>query len=203
MDRYLDILLPILFDSVMLLAAVAAVMGLLVGLWLLLHPDSFARFEAVASRSISLRRSLRPLEISRNIDRHIYRHHKAFGLLVVIGSAYTIYSTLFNLMPSRLEDLIALQFPVAVASWILSALNTILIAGNLFAIVIGMIIFIRPSTLKSFEAKANTWVSTREHTRWMDTRIDLPDQLAQTKPRLIGIIFVVLSTYLMSLLSIG
>lgn len=202
MDRYSEILLPILFDSGMLLAAIAAVVGLVISLWLILFPNNFARFEEIASRSISLRRSMRPLEIARNIDRHIYRHHKSFGLLIIIASTYTIYTLLFDIMPSRLENLLGLQLSPVIASWLLHAFDILLLCGNLFALIIGMIMYVRPSALKNFEARANQWVSLREQTSWLESKVDLPDKLIRTQPRTVGLVLLIFSIYLISILSV-
>lgn len=203
MNRYFDVLVPILLDSVMLLAAVAAILGLVTSLWMLLSPTSFARLEEIASRSFSLRRSMRPLEISRNIDRHIYRHHKLFGLVVILASTFTLYNLLFSLETGRLASLIGHQFPAPIAGWLIEAINLFLIAGNLFAIVIGLMIYVRPSALKSFESRANQWVSLREQTSWLETRFDFPDKLAKTQPRIMGVVLLLFSVYLMSLASIS
>lgn len=201
MEAYTSVLLPILFDAALTLAAIAAVIGVLTSLWLLLFPDSFAKFEAAASRSFSLRRTLRPLEISRNIDRHIYRHHKLFGLLVILASTYTIYSILFS-MPSRIDTFISVRFPPLAAEWILNTLNLFLLLGNLFAIIIGLVIHTRPSALKDFEARANRWVTLRRQTRWLENRIPFPERLTRTQPRLTGFVLLIFSIYLMSLVSI-
>lgn len=201
MEKYFDLMMPILIDAILTLVTITAVVGILIGLWLLIHPQSFAKFEALLSQTYSLRRQLRPLEISRNLDRHIYRHHKAVGLLIILASTYTLYRLLFDILPEPPIDSPSIKVSTAIIDWLLSSLDFFLLIGNLFTVIIGFIVFSRPSLLKDFEYRANRWLSVRQKTRWMDSDIDFPDRLAQTKPRLMGVSLLILCIYFLTIIT--
>lgn len=197
MDRYTSLLSALLFDSVMLFALVAALVGVAIGLWLLLSPSGYSRAADIANRSFSLRRALRPVEISYNIERYIYRHHKAIGLLLILGSIFNLYQTLFNLSPGKLPRLLSDATSLSGAQWLFEVVILLLIVTNLFAMIVGLVIHIRPSALKTFESGANQWVSVRKKTRWLEQRFNITDNLLHSRPRSIGLFLLMISLYLL------
>lgn len=195
-------LFPLLFESIMALAMLAAIIGLITGIWLLVAPNSFNVIEQKSGRTFSLRRTLRPLELVRNIDRHIYRNHQIVGLAIIAASVFTLYRVLFDVTDGRAATLLNDLFTPALGEWLYSSLELLLITTHLFTIVIGLVIYVRPSALKGLEARANHWITAREHTRWLDTQYNLPDRLLQSYPRQLGFLLLLLSIYLISLLTI-
>lgn len=200
MDSVNPVLLSILIEAGTAVGLLAAGAGLVCGLWLLIAPAGFARLEQRASRNISLRRTLRPLEISRNLDRYIYRHHHGLGLLIIALSSITLYRLLFHFDIAQGARLFADLLPHGLSGALFSALHLALILGHLFAIVTGLVLYLRPSALKGLEASANRWVSSREKSRWLDTPHTFPSRLMQSHPRLLGLGLMLLSLYLASLL---
>lgn len=198
MNSLLQTLGPLLFAF----AIGAAMIGLVSGLWLLISPNGFARLEAMAGAPFSLRRGLRPFDISRNIDRYFYRHHQAIGLLVITASIFTLYRAMFDIVPGKVATSLILQYPPVVAEWLVTSLQYALLLGNLFAIIIGLVIYVRPSALKDFEARANRWFTARKKTLWLKTRLGPSTGYLRNQPRALGIIILVLSTYLISMISI-
>lgn len=184
-------------------AASAAVLGLVSGLWLLIAPGGFARIESIAGSPFSLRRGLRPFDISRNVDRYFYRHHEAIGLLVIAASTFTLYRTMFDIVPGKVARLLITQYPQVVADWLITSLQYSLLLGNLFAIVVGLVIYVRPSALKDFEARANRWFTARKKTLWLQSQLGNTGEILRNQPRTLGIIILILSTYLISMISIG
>ena len=71
---------------------------------------------------------------------------------------------------------------------------TMLLTG-VVSLVIGVIVFIRPSRLKAFESWSNHWVSTRRASRSLAQDKDQINQLAYKNPKLVGIIIACLSIY--------
>jgi hypothetical protein len=192
-------LAPLLFSF----AATAAILGLVSGLWLLISPSGFARVETLVGAPFSLRRGLRPFDISRNIDRYFYRHHQSIGLLVIAASTFTLYRTMFDIVPGKVARVLINQYPQVVSDWLISSLHYTLLLGNLFAIVIGLVIYVRPSALKDFEARANSWFTARKKTVWLQSRLGSSGEILRNQPRTLGIVILVLSTYLISMISIG
>lgn len=198
MNTFSHILGPLLFAY----AAGAAVLGVVSGFWLLISPRGFARVEQMAGAPFSLRRGLRPFDISRNIDRYFYRHHQAIGLLIIAASTFTLYRAMFDIVPGKVGRLMLNHYPQAVAEWLVASLQYALLLGNLFAIVIGLVIYVRPSALKDFEARANRWFTTRKKTLWLHNKLVPTGEYLRNQPRTLGVMILLLSTYLISIISI-
>lgn len=115
---------------------------------------------------------LAKLERPWHIERHIYRHHLAFGAGIVVG-ATVLLVLLIRYHGANLD----------VPAWPRSGGEQLMLlarwALGLFAIlawVIGMIVLIRPSALKKVEAKSNRWVE--------------PAQSGLVGPRQLGILLL-------------
>jgi len=87
---------PLMFTDVLLDAAVfsillGAVFALIISLFLLLRPSLLRGFEQGANQWISLRRALKPLEISRGgVDEYVFQNVQMAGVLLLFGSLYTL-----------------------------------------------------------------------------------------------------------------
>ena len=80
-----------LLDGLVLIILVGSVLALIVGLFLLFRPSLLRGFEHKANQTASLRRALKPLEIPRsNVDEYVFRHGLWIGVLLVLGSVYTL-----------------------------------------------------------------------------------------------------------------
>lgn len=80
-----------LVDALVLASLMGAVFTLLISLFLILRPSMLREFELHANRSISLRKSLKPLEITRDgVDRYVFRNVRVAGVLILLGSLYTL-----------------------------------------------------------------------------------------------------------------
>ncbi len=191
------ILGPLLFSF----ATGAALLGIVSGLWLLISPNGFARVESLAGAPFSLRRGLRPFDISRNIDRYFYRHHQAIGLLVIAASTYTLYRAMFDIVPGKVATILITHYPPLVAEWLIASLQDVLLVTNLFAIIIGLVIYVRPSALKEFEARSNRWLTTRKKTLWLKSQLAPSTHYLRNQPRVLAVIVLLLSTYLISTIS--
>lgn len=190
---------PLLFSY----AITAALLGAVSGTWLLFSPAGFAHFEARVGSPFSLRRGLRPFDISRNIDRYFYRHHHAIGLLVIAGSIYNLYAAMFDVIPEKIDPLLVGRYPPAITDWLVDSLHYFLLLGNLFAVVIGLVIYVRPSALKSFETRANRWFTARKKTLWLSTHLGDAGEVIRSRPRTLGVVILLLSVYLASAISTG
>ncbi len=199
MNTFSHILGPMLFAY----AAGAAMVGVVSGLWLLISPRGFARVEQLAGAPFSLRRGLRPLDISRNIDRYFYRHHQSIGLLIIAASIFNLYRAMFDIVPGQVSRLLLNIYPLAVAEWLVASLQYALILGNLFAIIIGLVIYVRPSALKDFEARANRWLTTRKKTLWLSAKLGPGSEFMRNQPRTLGVVTLALSAYLISIISVA
>ena len=80
-----------LLDALVLSALLGAMFAAFVSLFLLLRPSMLKDFEQGANRWISLRRGLKPLEIRREgLDEYTFKYNRQAGILLVLGSLYTL-----------------------------------------------------------------------------------------------------------------
>lgn len=80
-----------LVDALVLASLTGAVFVMLISLFLILRPSMLREFELSANRSVSLRKELKPLEITRDgVDQCVFRNVRLAGILILSGSIYTL-----------------------------------------------------------------------------------------------------------------
>jgi hypothetical protein len=80
-----------LLDAFVLSALTGAVFAIFVSLFLLLRPSLLRDFEQGANQWVSMRRALKPMEISRqDLDEYVFKHGRQAGVLLVLGSLYVL-----------------------------------------------------------------------------------------------------------------
>jgi hypothetical protein len=93
------VLLEPLLDTLVLVFISGAVLALVVSLFLLFRPSMLREFEFGANQNISLRQSLKPMEIQRgNVDQLVFRHVRIVGMVILCGSLYTFVVLVFWLL---------------------------------------------------------------------------------------------------------
>lgn len=87
------------------------------------------------------------LERPRGVERFIYRHHRSFGVAIIVGALALLIvaqAGLFRaILPGGSRAQVAMILVCALAAAVF---------------VIGMIVMLRPSSLKGVEALANRWI---------------------------------------------
>jgi len=80
-----------LLDAFVLSALLGSVFAAFVSLFLLLRPSQLRDFEEGANRWVSMRRAMKPMEISRRgLDEVVFNHGRQAGVLLVLGSLYAL-----------------------------------------------------------------------------------------------------------------
>lgn len=91
-----------LLDALVLSTLLGTLFAVFVSLFLLLRPSMLRDFEHGANRWVSLRRGLKPLEIRREgIDEYTFKYNRQAGILLVLGSLYTLVLLIFWLSHYR------------------------------------------------------------------------------------------------------
>lgn len=172
----------LLIQALLLALAVLLGIALLTGLAVAIRPQVLDRFRRTSDQRYSMRRATRSLDIPRNIDRWFYRHHRLYGAAVVLlsiallsflafGHPETAWRGLFD-PGSRVVGEILVD-TARVVLWILA----------LFALVVGMVVFVRPSALKSAETWANRWLTPRRALRHVEREYHGPEAWVRRHPR--------------------
>lgn len=80
-----------LLDAGTLIALLGATFAAFISLFLLWRPSMLRDFEQGANQWLSLRRALKPVEIPRQgVDEYVFQYARRAGILLVLGSLYTL-----------------------------------------------------------------------------------------------------------------
>jgi hypothetical protein len=90
-------------------------------------------------------------------------------------------------METLIQHMPSISRSTEASEWLYESLFYILIVANAICIFIGLIMFIRPSTLKTLEKYSNTWVSNEKLVKRLDSRKDIPEHVLPGNMRLFGI----------------
>lgn len=133
----------IILVTILVVLAVLS-LGLLVGAMGLLiqHRDRRAQSD------LGIREVFGFLDQRWHLERWFYRHHRVFGAIITATAAFCAWQ-LLALIPTSGQGM--------GWAWLLPTV----LAAQSFNAGIGIVVMVRPSALKSFEASANRWHSPR------------------------------------------
>lgn len=78
-------------DALVLSSLLGSLCAVFVALSLMFRPSLLRGFEESANQWLSLRRALKPLEITHdNMERYVERHTRQIGIFLLLGSLYTL-----------------------------------------------------------------------------------------------------------------
>lgn len=192
-----------LTKALLMLTISFGVVGFLVGIWILIRPESFFRANQFFSQWYSTRKVTKPLMVPHRTERFVYHHHRSVGLMVLAGSIYVLYALFFQYDRDKITAAFfggVYSYPPA--GWLVPGLAISLGVGAVFALVIGGFLLFRPSLLKGFEAWANQWVSARRVTKSLDAMHEGPDRFLVRRPRLVASLLILGSLYALIRLSV-
>ena len=189
------LLLDMLVESALIFLLVATAFALLYGVALLAAPSRTLRFNDVASRWFSTRSVQVALDKRHDLQRVIYRRHRWIGVLLLVGGSYVLWILLARYDPSVVVAPLKRSMSPRLASAILDAAWWLLVPANALAVVVGIVMFARPSLLRGVESFANREVSTEAVGTVLDGVYSAPDRLIRAYPRLTGVVIVVASLY--------
>ncbi len=84
-------LVAALLDALVLFSLLGALCAVLVALFLLFRPSLLRGIEQGANQWLSMRRTLKPMEIARNnVDMYVLRYARQTGIFLLLGGLYTL-----------------------------------------------------------------------------------------------------------------
>lgn len=174
-----------------------AALTFLTGLLMLLVPGWLLRMSEKVNLWIDTSVWFRKLDEQQHFERLFYRHHVLMGLLIVAGSLYSLWF-IWRLQGGELAALLPVMANPVLQEIVQVSLACFLLAGNLFALLVGLVVLLRPSLLKGLEAWANRWVASDQALGRLDRQVDVAERMVPGHPRLFGLLVVVGSLYIMS-----
>jgi hypothetical protein len=133
---------------------ITGALGLAAGVALLILPERPPRERALLTRWFFELNLAALLDQRQSVERPLYRHHRLFGAAVIVG-AVALFATLREL---RDYPLVAGVLSAILGTELAETMILMIWPSALFALGIGVFLFIRPSSLKRFEAAANRWI---------------------------------------------
>lgn len=187
----------LLIDVLLIIGVLLMIMSLVTGLVFLVAPGMATKVENRADQKLSLRRALKPVEIPRNTERFFYRHHVATGALIALLAAAFLWLYLGEEAGGRIAGWLSRQAGGELLVAWSAGLGGFLVVVNILAIIFGIVMAVRPSSLKGIESVANRWISTRKATRALEREMDPLGRFAMRSPRFFGIIVLVGSGFVL------
>jgi len=201
MKAAIALLVSVLGQALYILLLLGVALGLLVGILLLIDSQRVLRWNAYLNRWISTGESLRVLDQPHDLNRIVYRWHRILGLVVLAAALYALDVLVFNIQSRPLAHIFrGLANPATLQLFAESA-RWFLVAGNVLAILVGMILVLRPSLLKGVEGWTDRRYSPRLSIPNLDEPRYQPDEFVRAHLRLAGI--VAAGGSLFALLSLG
>jgi hypothetical protein len=184
--------------------AVVLVLGLLVafavGVMLLARPRALFTLNERLSRWVDTRGVFSMLDQPRHLERFFYRHHRILGAAIMLGATYVLWQWAFHYERNQVMALLGGRWLAAGLDWVAPALEVVLVGLHVAILLVGMLIFFRPSLLKGVERAANRWQEGPQTSR-LDAVVEGIDDAFEGHPRVSGVLLVVSAVWCLAALT--
>lgn len=190
------LLIQLLQDALLIFLILGSSFTLCIGIMFTFAPRQVEKLSSRYNKWVSLRRPSRAFEIPRNIDHHLYRFHALIGIFILLSAVYILYQLGFNYRHEKTVSILSslINSPL-IADWLLSSLILAFSISAILLVVLGAVLVIRPSALKSSESHANRWISTRKCLQPIEKKRLFLDSWFNKHPRKFGVIIFIASLY--------
>jgi len=186
MKTAIALVVGVLGPALLVALVAGAALGLVIGILLLVDSERVLRWNAYMNRWISTGNAFSVLDRPRDIKRLVYHRHRVVGLLVVAGALYSVSVLAFGFGTEPLvRSFRDLASPTALRLTV-DSLKLFLIAGNVAAILAGLILCFRPSLLKAVEGWADRQYGPPLANPNLDAPRYPPDEFVRAHARLAG-----------------
>ena len=188
---------PLIFNFLFILG----VLLLPVGIGFMLIPGKIFKFGIKMNRWVSTESFFNKINTPIYKERFFYRHNKILGAFIVFASVFCLYILTFDAGEKNVSIILNRLAESSAEAWMFIILFYMLVIAIILALVFGVIMFIRPSALKSIEKIGNRWIDTDVLLKALDESKDLPDKILPGNPRIfgfvvtLGAIYIIWSTY--------
>ena len=191
-----NLLNMLLWRDLAIFLLICAPVGVVVSLLLIVKPQFMECLNRVANRWVTARRLNQFLDQSISIEHWFYRHHRAFGATVMLGSLYIfIY---FGILFDKVYALQHLNWKILpkLMDGLLDALVLSSLTGAVTAFMVGLFLWLRPSLLKGIEVEANQWISSRRAIKMLEVPRDQVEKFVARHMQRVGWLLLLGNIYL-------
>lgn len=186
-----------LSHALLLSLALGLLVSLVVGLLMLLRPNWLFAINDRWSRWVDTSGTFGELDRPRSLERTFYRHHRLAGALVTLASGYVLWQWMFAYRREGVFAMLGDRWRHSELNWIVSAGEVVVVLAHLFILVIGLVIFARPSLLKFVEEGGNRWHEANL-AKDLDRVYSPLERLLQVNPRVAGLILLLAASWCLS-----
>jgi hypothetical protein len=170
---------------------------LAIGVGLIVSSAGTLRFIAAMNRWVSTRRAFRPMEVVHDTSRAVQKHRRWLAIIIAAGAAYALYGLGTQFDARAVGLILGLNTHSFAISWVIEAGRWALIAGNLVALVIGIMLGFFPDALAALEIRGGRWYSDRQLIKGADAMHVTLDDWVAASPRTAGWIITVAALILL------
>ena len=174
-----------------------SVLVTLCGLVFIISPGSLLRYSNKLNKWVSTAGFFESLDRPRHIEKIVYRNHRLFGLIFMIAAVYCLYIFFFVMDVQRVIKLLPVIGNASFSIWLYEVMYYLLLSANGLALIVSLIILVRPSVLKGLEARANRWITTDKYTKPLDQEHSIPEHILPGNVRLFGFLVMLGGLYIM------
>lgn len=176
-----------LAQAVVAFFLVAGVALFAVGIGLIVNSVGALRFFGGMNRWVSMRRATKPLEVPRDTRQAVQKYRHWLAAIFVLGGAFAVFGLLTQFNASAVIFVFNLDFlKPAFSLWLIDSVRWMLVAGNLLAVVTGLLLAFSPDTVVKLEARGSHWYSERKVTKGADQLNLKLDAWVSAHPRIAG-----------------
>ncbi len=195
MDTSTKIVADLLMQSFLIFVAVGCVLSLIIGVWMLIKPESVLRLNQYLSKWFGTEKLAVALDAPHSIELALYRRHRPVGVLVLAGGLYILYVMLFTFNKKAAGGDLSTGLDPHITAWLLDALGILLVLSSVLGLVIGFFLVVRPSVFKSIEEWGNKWYATERPLRVMEAMHLKPDEAMIRNYRIVAALVIAGSLY--------
>jgi hypothetical protein len=196
----MEIFWEIALQTVEFLTLIFGIFGMTFSLMLLFSPHLARSLSNILNRQVKVDKHIDYLDKNIEITEFLYSYHVATGILIVAGSAFSLFFFFFSLDVTKFADILfgfqANAFP---GELIIKFVTWIGKIGCLAGLVFGILLLFAPDFMKRVEDKLNFWFETKPIIEKLDKASHDLEPFFFRYPIVIGLTGAVVSFFLISL----
>jgi hypothetical protein len=196
----MEIFWEIALQTVEFLTLIFGIFGMTFSLMLLFSPHLARSLSNILNRQVNVDNHIEYLDKNIEITEFLYSYHVATGILIVAGSAFSLFFFFFSLDVTKFADILfgsqANAFPGELIIRFVTWIGKI---GCLAGLVFGILLLFAPDFMKRIEDKLNFWFETKPMIEKLDKSSHDLEPFFFRYPIAIGLTGAVISFFLISL----
>jgi len=190
-----SVLQPLLFHTLIIFLFAGNVFAILIGAGMILRGEPMFRFFNLMNRWVSPRKALRPVEIPRDLMIEGKLGPLLLGITLFFGGSISTVALLRTYEVATVAAMFKGSLPPVLLEIVAEGAKWLLLVGNIFAMVVGVLLMFLPDAFAKLAGRANHWYSTRKYDMNMGAMHLTFDNWVRASPRAAGWIIIVLAAF--------